>query len=273
MATAVRFLVLNSTRGLLNTFADGPETTQIAVYAQVKSCDEPSQDKTPTIQLRVGRLTLRPPQKPVRLPRPDDPIPRKPPIAFGRVDSRGTLKPGELKRAASGTLALNGGVKRPKLVGGGSVSNLGSGVRLAPTASSSDVFKVPELPKQAVKQAKGNDKEKEDVFGGVSEVGRLQGADAKGKRKADELDDLLELEEEEIDGGALERANKNVSLPCIFRIFTFSDQKLENQEGDRILSCSDQRSGEERNDYRQESPGLQGVLWGCLSWGLLCSGK
>ncbi|RXW22371.1 hypothetical protein EST38_g3489 [Candolleomyces aberdarensis] len=184
--------------------SDGPETTQIAVYAQVKPSDDLAEGKTPTIQLRVGRLTLRPPQqKLVRLPRPDDPIPRKPPIVFGR---------GDLKRVASGTLALNGGAKRPKLLGGGnSVSNLGSGVRLAATASSGDVFKVPELPKQAAKQAKEKEKakEKEDVFGGVSEVGPAQGASAKAKRKTDELDELLELEEDDIDGGALERANKN----------------------------------------------------------------
>ncbi|KAJ2918047.1 hypothetical protein MD484_g2355, partial [Candolleomyces efflorescens] len=191
--------------------SDGPETTQVVIYAQVKPFDDLTQDKTPTVQLRVGRLTLRPPQqKPVRRPRPDDPIPRKPPIVFGRTDSRATLKAGDLKRVASTTLTLNGGPKRPKLVGGGSVSNLGSGVRLAPTASSGDVFKIPELPKQVAKHAQAKEEEKEDVFGGVSEATRPKPAGgAKGKRKADELDDLLELEEDDIDGGALERTNKN----------------------------------------------------------------
>jgi hypothetical protein len=94
--------------------------------------------------------------------------------------------------------------KRPKLVGG-SVSNLGSGVRLG-VSSGEDVFKVPELP---VKQ-----KAKGDVFGGGSQPKAKQ-PNAKGKAKANtrtEADDDLEFFEADFDAGSVEKENKNVSF-------------------------------------------------------------
>ena len=84
--------------------------------------------------LSVARLTQRPPVQQVqkRIPRPDDPTPRKPPPFFLQ----------ELKRA-------------------GSVVALGSGVRLRAANPEGDrAFKVPEVPRQM----------KGDVFGDVGRV-------------------------------------------------------------------------------------------------------
>ncbi|KAH6910335.1 hypothetical protein BKA70DRAFT_1272802 [Coprinopsis sp. MPI-PUGE-AT-0042] len=109
---------------------DGPDTTNIIIYAQLKTAPPfPSGNEAPrTIRLSVARITLRPPTQ-QRLPRPDDPIPRKPPILF-----------------CSASLAnVNGASKRAKLAQGGSEMN--------------DVFKVPEVP---IRQSKGKEK---DVFG------------------------------------------------------------------------------------------------------------
>ncbi|KAF5317041.1 hypothetical protein D9611_003760 [Ephemerocybe angulata] len=260
--------------------SDGPETTQIVVYAHLPPptplLNSPSKDKdpthtpnanpnSPTIQLRVARLTPRPTQKPIRLPRPDDPIPRKPPLTFAsnastsmahvqtlpmqRVGSlkdlkrvaSGSLK-GDLKRVASGSFSsssaagvTNGlAAKRPKLVGGnassgngnvgnvgagvGMLSGLGSGVRLPPVQAhvgDGDVFKVPELPRQVsaknLKVGGGKEKGKErerdvdvgdvdDVFGGAVLTSSL--------KDVGDGDDLFGLEDE-FDGGAVERGNKN----------------------------------------------------------------
>ncbi|EAU91744.2 hypothetical protein CC1G_04512 [Coprinopsis cinerea okayama7 len=186
--------------------SDGPETTQIIIYAQVKPSttiidpNAPSTSANPipapaqTIRLCVGRITQRPQPK-KRLPRPDDPIPRKPPILFAReiqrAESKGSLafaigtgkigKVNELKRVGSGSFAAsaNGVTKRPKLVGG--------------TSSSNDVFKVPEVPHR---QSKGKEKA-QDVFGDVAEV-----QNGKGKGKAP-------VSGQEAEAAALEKANKS----------------------------------------------------------------
>lgn len=126
----------------------------------------------------MGRITQRPLATVTqqRGPRPDDPIPRKPPAFF--------IKDRSLKRVAS---TGAGSVKKQKLNSSGIAADLGSGVRL-----DADVFKVPELPKKSSIKAKGKEKEK-DVFGDISEV-------VKVKPKAVE------------DEAALEKANKNVNI-------------------------------------------------------------
>ncbi|KAF8161456.1 hypothetical protein B0H34DRAFT_653971 [Crassisporium funariophilum] len=172
--------------------SNGPETTEVVIYAQLR----PS--PVNTIQLSVARVAQQPsvPQSVKRRPRPDDPIPRKPPAFFlqagKRSGSMGGVGGRELKRVASGTIV---GVapapsKRQKLVNGGSAADL--------------VFKVPELPQQS--KGKGKGKEKEDVFGDVEEVGHIDTAavqNRKGKPKVDES------QGHDVDEGAFEKANKN----------------------------------------------------------------
>ena len=143
-------LIIHIIRPSNSTYLDGPETTEIVIFAQMNSTAETSSN---TIQLLVARLTQRPPAQQVqkRVPRPDDPTPRKPPAFFLQ----------ELKRA-------------------GSLVALGSGVRLrAANAEGDRVFKVPEVPRQT----------KGDVFGDITEISRVKCVESKsrkGKQKSEE---------------------------------------------------------------------------------------
>lgn len=151
----------------------------------------------PVIRLRVARVTPHPPPKPVpsRVPRPDDPIPRRPPlINRTKSVSASTLTRG-LKRAASSsynnlTLAALPGdssilTKKQKLTNGNPKDVSKS------SNPADEVFKVPPLPGKA----KGKAKEKDDLFGSV----------LKRKPSAGDLGKGPGLEETEV-----ERINKNV---------------------------------------------------------------
>ena len=127
----------------------------------------------------MARLTQRPPAQQVqkRVPRPDDPTPRKPPAFF-------------LKRADS----LGASVRVSKRA-----AALGSGVRLV--AEGERVFKVPEVPRQM----------KEDVFGDIAEISRancVASKSGKGKQMTEEGPMINEA--------AFEKANKNVSVSYSF---------------------------------------------------------
>ncbi|KAL1743626.1 hypothetical protein HDZ31DRAFT_40574 [Schizophyllum fasciatum] len=80
---------------------DGPETTYMVVYARQPPCQA-------EIQLSVARISpAPPPTNHLRLPRPDDPTPRKPPPVL-------TAKGTDLKRvASSSSLQTNGNGKGP----------------------------------------------------------------------------------------------------------------------------------------------------------------
>lgn len=181
-------------KGLIWTFCcscsstDGPETTHIVVFGQVISPTARS------VKLRVARITPHPPQRPVqsRIPRPDDPTPRRPPVTFGRTKSDG---PNVLRRTASSAGAAlsfrlghdNGAlVKKQKLVAG-------SGSHESSKDLSGRVFKVPPLPGK--EKTKG--KEKEDVFGSYSLSRKSSIGDIGGSHTEDKETDV-------------ERANKNV---------------------------------------------------------------
>ncbi|KAG6865115.1 hypothetical protein C0991_005015 [Blastosporella zonata] len=64
--------------------SDGPETTQVVIFAR-------SHQNGPSLNLIVARLSNRPPptQSSLRLPRPDDPTPRKPPFLDGKESGKG----------------------------------------------------------------------------------------------------------------------------------------------------------------------------------------
>ncbi len=137
---------------------DGPETTQIVIYARRDGH---------AISLCVGRISTAPPPPTVpRLPRPDDPIPRVPPLHLGKHP-----RVRELKRAHTSVELSSKGGKRQKIID-------------VDTAT----FKVPTIPSQGsgVSQAKAKgkakrkcDDEHEDVFGTLN-------AQTKGKRKQNE---------------------------------------------------------------------------------------
>jgi len=153
----------------------------MVIFGQIFS----SSSESNAVRLCVARLQLRPPsvQPQKRLPRPDDPIPRKPPAFFVRDLKRtNSVGENELKRVASSS-ALPGPSKKLKVT------------------ESDQVFKVPELPTTGKSKGKGKEK---DVFGDVDNVVR---AEFKGS-KADEGQPMT------VDEGTLEKANKNVRIRC-----------------------------------------------------------
>ncbi|KAM6502729.1 hypothetical protein JOM56_002706 [Amanita muscaria] len=179
---------------------DGPETTYIVIFARLNEQD--SSEAKPQLQLVVARLTARPPDprpRP-RLPRPDDPIPRKPPLLLvgskvrqpgirelRSVGSSGELDPiqaaRELKRVASIGNGLSNRSKRQKL----EVCGQGGDGKAR--------FKVPQMPsKTAHLKGKGNAQSTDtDVFG----LNVVNG-------------DTSHTEDGNCRDGEIERTNKNV---------------------------------------------------------------
>ncbi|KAJ7647860.1 hypothetical protein FB45DRAFT_1052271 [Roridomyces roridus] len=148
--------------------SDGPETTHMVIFARPQGIE---------LQLVVARITPAPLPTAPRLPRPDDPTPRRPPLRFDRSAS------------------LGGGTMFAKKRSASTLANLGSGVRLGVESSGS--FKVPEMP--IARSAKGKEREiipiEEDVFGEGAVV------ENKGKRKRTED---WEVESQ------MEKANKTI---------------------------------------------------------------
>ncbi|KAL1711072.1 hypothetical protein EV121DRAFT_191565 [Schizophyllum commune] len=105
--------------------SDGPETTYMVVYAR----QLPGQAE---IQLSVARITTNPPPtNHLRLPRPDDPTPRKPPPIL-------TAKGTDLKRVASSASLQSNGAK--------------PGPAKRQRLESSSSFKIPALPNKNGKE-------------------------------------------------------------------------------------------------------------------------
>ncbi|KAF5375519.1 hypothetical protein D9615_009168 [Tricholomella constricta] len=214
--------------------SDGPETTQVVIFARPKGGSPHNDDDGRTLDLIVVRLTPRPlptQGSSLRLPRPDDPTPRKPPVSYGvevrgkdgarrelkHMGSIGPLASGrQLKRVAS---VSNIPAKKKKLVNvsGSVVADLGSGVRLgdAKTAGTkSGLFKIPDIPLRGKSGGKGKGKQVErerDVFGSTEMDERpppQSGSKGKRKRAMDEDGDQV--------GGVveMERANKDAIKRC-----------------------------------------------------------
>ncbi|KAJ7799754.1 hypothetical protein B0H14DRAFT_3092764 [Mycena olivaceomarginata] len=136
--------------------SDGPETTLMLIFARPQGTE---------LQLRAARITPAPPPPSLlRLPRPDDPTPRRPPIRF----------------ASNGANPFAARKRTP------SVANLGSGVRLGADES----FKVPAVPRAGKERATPQPMdEDEDVFGAGNVENR-----GKRKRGSDESDAESQME-------------------------------------------------------------------------------
>ncbi|KAL9712124.1 hypothetical protein Ac2012v2_005202 [Leucoagaricus gongylophorus] len=166
---------------------DGPETTHVVVFGQIISPTACS------VKLRVARITPRPSQRPAqtRVPRPDDPTPRRPPVTSGRTKGAGANILKRTVSSSSTALAFRLGhdneapAKKQKLVASNSSHETSKGL-------SGRVFKVPSLPGKET----GKGKEKEDVFGSRPLSQKASNGDIKGRH----------TEEKETD---VERANKN----------------------------------------------------------------
>ncbi|RDB24975.1 hypothetical protein Hypma_007429 [Hypsizygus marmoreus] len=209
---------------------DGPDTTQVVIFARHTSTPNVNHGGGKKLDLIVARLTPHPPpakQPPLlRLPRPDDPTPRKPPLTFGvgagakrelkRVASIGPNFSGrDLKRVASSSNVTTP-AKRKKLVNGSAIAaDFGSGVRVGDgkTATKGDgIFKVPDVPLMLGK-SKGKGKVRQmddDLFGGMEiEMSghRRQTVILPGKKRQNTDEDGIDQGEEVVE---IERANKNL---------------------------------------------------------------
>lgn len=213
---------------------DGPDTTTMVIFARLPSINQPT-----TLQLTVARLIPHPPPQ-LRLPRPDDPTPRKPPLFLRSANSSRQ----SLKRVASTSASgfditragaargsgAGSGKKRQKLMASGSmVKFLGSGVRLGLEEEKvNGNFRVPEVPLgvHGSAQGKGVGKGKErqaavvndfadgDVFSDSGDhssraVVILEASELLGEA---ESSGILSAE------GEIEKRNKNVRLspPLLF---------------------------------------------------------
>ncbi|KAF9462375.1 hypothetical protein BDZ94DRAFT_1309646 [Collybia nuda] len=204
---------------------DGPDTTEIVICAD---CAPNYDQDNRRLRLIVARIAPRPVSRTnvLRLPRPDDPTPRKPPLFFGggktgmrmkltRMASDGSVLGGrELKGAPS----LSGATPKRQEVG---LADLGSGFRLGEEKQGQKgLFKVPQVPPINGK-AKGKEISRPvtgemDVFGG-SDIGidiynRKPPSVGKGKRKRDAHDDGIGETNLAIE---TERANKNAIKLCV----------------------------------------------------------
>ncbi|KAJ4470939.1 hypothetical protein J3R30DRAFT_1141692 [Lentinula aciculospora] len=180
----------NDTLGVRIALGDsaGPDTTQIIVF--LKSIPNENESDEILNVLSVARITPMPVVK-LRIPRPDDPTPRKPPLLpFG--------KDADLRRVASFNASSDLVRKRQKVANGSGIANLGSDVRLGQKSIPEGIFKVPPLPdknsKLNINKAKDKGKGKativDDVFGSESLVAGGSSdskpkVENKGKRKKD----------------------------------------------------------------------------------------
>lgn len=209
----------------------------------------------------MARLHQQPPsalpQK--RLPRPDDPIPRKPPAFFirdlKRTGSIGAIGGKELKRVASSSVLSAGPSKKPKVVDD--------------VAEGDAMFKIPELPKKATIKAKGKGKEK-DVFGEVDEVEHVPITEAKGKKDEQKFDGVPMT----VDENTLEKANKNVSTPLLGSVRDLNGRPFlttptGNQACYNRIPRTHKRSN--RKMHRQGPFRFQGCLWCYLPRSRVCS--
>ncbi|KAJ3723561.1 hypothetical protein DFJ43DRAFT_645406 [Lentinula guzmanii] len=174
----------------------GPDTTQIIVF--LKSVSNGDDPKETLCVLSVARVTPMPVARP-RLPRPDDPTPRKPPLVlFGKAP--------DLRRVASFNASNDLARKRKKISNGSILANLGSDVRLGQKYTLEGTFKIPSLPAKNPKVDASRTKEKDkgkgkatvvdDVFGSENLVagsssGGKRKVENKGKRKRDNEEGIV----------------------------------------------------------------------------------
>lgn len=220
--------------------------------------DEPLPSTSTTeptmLQMYAARILPGPPPPVARLPRPDDPTPRKPPAHLLSAGSK------RKRDASSASLSFNNGIKRAK--SGYFSANPGDedeAVRLArevmlrgPQASSqlrgksaANVFKVPPLPARSGSlNTLESGSQSSDVFGSVATLNQ------KGKGKA---------ASEDVGLSELEKANKMVFARSRSSHQNISPSSPGDQAGSNNLSCQSQ--------CEERRPGFPGVVHHHISWG------
>ncbi|KAK7052833.1 hypothetical protein VNI00_004152 [Paramarasmius palmivorus] len=159
-------------------------------------------EDTSSYQLAVARIAPAPQPTKARIPRPDDPIPRKPP-------SHPSSRSRDLRRLSSANLAaFNARVPKPPIAVPNSLAaNLGSSVRLGKVPVE---FKVPQLPPKEPKtkpKEKGKGRSVEKIEVDVFNVGMNKGTK---RKRAEEVESQSQSQ---CDAGetetSTERDNKN----------------------------------------------------------------
>ncbi|KAF8660914.1 hypothetical protein AX16_001542 [Volvariella volvacea WC 439] len=204
--------------------SDGPDTTEMIIFAELAPPatypDQPPNALRLIVARRVPRPALSLSSR--RLPRPDDPTPRKPPLAF--IKSQQELfqsQPSarELKRTASSSVVGAGAAgtnKRPKL----SKDSGKSDVKAGASAAS---FKVPNVPltkSKSKSDLKGKAKEQPvDVDGDIFSMGNpVPASSSSSKDKKESENEAKEGETE------LERANKNlIKMSVVHQLSSVKD--------------------------------------------------
>jgi hypothetical protein len=183
----------------------GPATTEIIIYAQI----HPTSTISNQLELYVARITPQPPPHSPRkrLPRPDDPTPRHPPLVLERtLKKRGW----ETKDVSNGDACSSRINDKKMKVGQYCVAE--DRARSVATKTKNGVgktgigeFKVPALPKKTRMGVATNLAEEESGDGMDVQKPAELGVDRKGKKK------ILETVEQD-----LETINKLVRLVCSF---------------------------------------------------------
>jgi hypothetical protein len=154
----------------------------------------PEEGSDATVDLVVGRITASPPVNSssyMRLPRPDDPKPREPPLSFTNSAHR------NLKRTTF--LVDEPPSKKPIFGDDESFADMGSGFRLDTPPGTS--FKIPTLPVK--KNSKSKDQVPQENHAEDDLFGPVIPPELKQKQTKVPEDEIL-------DEGAIEKKNKNV---------------------------------------------------------------
>ena len=257
---------------------DDPETPALIIYAELRptppsSSSSSSSSRTPTsspspatastshsppqtLHLLAARILPAPPPPPsFRLPRPDDPTPRRPPLAFG-VGGAGAKRKREsvkfdLSAAADGSASKRARDARDakgkgRAIVGVDAKALGKDARVGTAKGDVFNFKVPSVPvRRTVSEA--------DVFGGGASA-------AKRKEKEKAKDGEKKAEEKEGEGEGVERENKNVRLlSSVSRVNT--DMGVVTAGGE--ARCHE---GPRARGHREDTWGVQGTVPYGVPW-------
>ncbi|KAH7107361.1 hypothetical protein BKA62DRAFT_683137 [Auriculariales sp. MPI-PUGE-AT-0066] len=172
--------------GLGDVFA--PNEEDIIVYGRLHQSDDEDLDKTPTLQLVATRIAPASPPKPIvpRVPRPDDPSPRRPDVV-ARLLFENNAKRGhkhvrsrdlEVDERTNKRAKLNPQMARTKEPGSRATSfqrSASSGGKISSSDLDTDGFRIPVLPTKCrssddVRRKSSADEEKSTDSGKMAEA-------------------------------------------------------------------------------------------------------
>ncbi|EIW80507.1 hypothetical protein CONPUDRAFT_166014 [Coniophora puteana RWD-64-598 SS2] len=200
---------------------DGLETTEIIIYGAVADHFSPllplaSTSHSPPLEIRVGRVTHVPPTRTntLRPPRPDDPTPRKPPIAT-RPRISASLGGGAGKHLTFDARGGKGAKAEEEDIVRRAREVMLHMPKSLPARGKAGSFKVPALPVKV----KGKGKERADdfedvqmdVFGAVETSNvTMESSSRKGKGKVGEGPHVVNTENGDASSAKVEQQNRSI---------------------------------------------------------------